>query len=109
MRKKTLKKLLDKTDSKLISVLEENKQYLEKEQIIAVKVTLDEAYLKEKYGNDVPSDEEMHNLIWAEIKEVNKQLSSFKWIKDLEIKKEDFVKTTTMKIKRHEELKNNKK
>ena len=77
----------------------------EKEQIIAVKVTLDETYLKEKYGNDLPSDEEMHSLIWAEIKEVNKQLSSFKWIKDLEIKKEDFVKTTTMKIKRHEELK----
>ena len=77
----------------------------EKEQIIAVKVTLDEAYLKEKYGNDLPSDEEMHNLIWAEIKEVNKKLSSFKWIKDLEIKKDDFVKTTTMKIKRHEELK----
>jgi len=81
----------------------------EKEQIIAVKVTLDEAYLKEKYGNDLPSDEEMHDLIWAEIKEVNKKLSSFKWIKELEIKKEDFVKTTTMKIKRHEELKNNKK
>ena len=77
----------------------------EKEQIIAVKVTLDEAYLKEKYANNLPSDEELHNLIWAEIKEVNKKLSSFKWIKDLEIKKEDFVKTTTMKIKRHEELK----
>jgi len=80
----------------------------EKEQIIAVKVTLDEAYLKEKYGKDIPSDEEMHALIWAEIKEVNKKLSGFKWIKDLEIKKEDFIKTTTMKIKRHEELKNNK-
>ena len=77
----------------------------EKEQIIAVKVTLDEAYLKEKYGTNIPSDQELHDLIWAEIKEVNKKLSSFKWIKDLEVKKEDFVKTTTMKIKRHEELK----
>ena len=77
----------------------------EKEQIIAVKVTLDEAYLKDKFGKDIPSDEEIHSLIWAEIKEVNKQLSGFKWIKDLEIKKEDFVKTTTMKIKRYEELK----
>ena len=77
----------------------------EKEQIIAVKVTLDEAYLKDKYGKDIPSDEEMHDLIWSEIKEVNKQLSSFKWIKDLEVKKEDFIKTTTMKIKRYEELK----
>lgn len=78
----------------------------EKEQIIAVKVTLDNAYLEEKYGkNSIPSDEELHKLIWEEIKEVNKKLSSFKWIKQLEIKKEDFVKTTTMKIKRHEELK----
>jgi long-chain acyl-CoA synthetase len=77
----------------------------EKEQIIAVKVTLDEAYLNEKYGKTLPSDEEMHDLIWAGIKEVNKKLSSFKWIKSLVIKKEDFVKTTTMKIKRHEELK----
>lgn len=77
----------------------------DKEQIIAVKVTLDEAYLKEKFGDNIPSDEEIHALVWAEIKEVNKKLSSFKWIKDLEIKKEDFVKTTTMKIKRHEELK----
>ncbi len=78
----------------------------EKEQIIAVKVTLDNAYLEEKYGKqNVPSDEELHKLIWQEIKELNKGLSSFKWIKDLEIKKEDFVKTTTMKIKRYEELK----
>lgn len=78
----------------------------EKEQIIAVKVTLDNAYLEEKFGkNNIPSDEELHKLIWEEIKEVNKKLSSFKWIKSLEIKKEDFVKTTTMKIKRHEEMK----
>ena len=77
----------------------------ENEQIIAVKVTLDEAYLKDKFGKNIPNDDEMHDLIWAEIKEVNKKLSGFKWIKDLEIKKEDFVKTTTMKIKRHEELK----
>ena len=47
----------------------------------------------------------MHKLIWEEIKEVNKKLPSYKWIKELEVKKEDFVKTTTMKIKRHEELK----
>ena len=78
----------------------------EKEQIIAVKVTLDNVYLEEKFGKgNIPSDEELHKLIWEEIKEVNKKLSSFKWIKQLEIKKEDFIKTTTMKIKRHEEMK----
>lgn len=78
----------------------------EKEQIIAVRVTLDNAYLEEKYGKgNIPSDDELHEIVWQEIKEVNKGLSTFKWIKDLEIKKEDFVKTTTMKIKRYEELK----
>ncbi len=76
-----------------------------KEQIIAVKVTLDEAYLKDKYGERVPSDSELHDLIWQEIKEINHTLVSYKWVKELEIKKEEFVKTTTMKIKRYEELK----
>ena len=81
----------------------------EKESIIAVKVTLDNAYLEEKYGKDnIPSDDELHEIIWDKVKEVNKTLSSFKWIKKLDIKKEDFIKTTTMKIKRYEELKDNK-
>ena len=42
------------------------------------------------------------------LKEVNKQLTSYKAIKYMEIKKDEFIKTTTMKIKRYEELKNNK-
>lgn len=75
------------------------------EQIIAVKVTLDDAYLKEKFGENIPSDDELHELIWQEIKEVNHTLVPYKWVKELEIKKEDFVKTTTMKIKRYEEMK----
>ena len=79
------------------------------EQIIAVKVTLDKDYLEEKYGKDVPSDDELQGIIWDKIKEeVNHKLAGFKWIKDLEIKKNDFIKTTTMKIKRYEELKENK-
>jgi len=75
------------------------------EQIIAVKVTLDDAYLKEKFGDNIPSDDELHELVWQEIKEVNHTLVPYKWVKELEIKKEDFVKTTTMKIKRYEEMK----
>ena len=75
------------------------------EQIIAVKVTLDEAYLEEKFGDNIPSDDELHELIWQEIKEINHTLVPYKWVKELEIKKEDFVKTTTMKIKRYEEMK----
>ena len=38
------------------------------------------------------------------IKEVNKDLTSYKAIKKLEIKKDDFEMTTTLKIKRYKEL-----
>lgn len=76
----------------------------ENERIIAVKVTLDKQYIEDKYGKDRPNEKEMHNIIWEKIKEMNKTLAQYKYIKDLEIKKEDFAKTTTMKIKRHEEI-----
>ena len=51
------------------------------------------------------SDEEIHELIWKEIKEINKTMVPYKWVKNLVVKKEDFVKTTTQKIKRFEEIK----
>ena len=40
---------------------------------------------------------------WKQIKEVNKQLTSYKAVKSLEIKEGEFEKTTTMKIKRNAE------
>ena len=46
--------------------------------------------------------------IWEDIKKVNKMMAPYKSIKKLEIKHEPFVKTTTMKIKRFEELKKDK-
>lgn len=76
-----------------------------KKQIVSVKVTLDDSYIKEKFGANIPDDKKLHELIWQEIKEVNHTLVPYKWVKDLEIKKEDFIKTTTMKIKRYEEIK----
>ena len=49
-------------------------------------------------------DEWQHvSFIWDQIKDVNKKLTSYKAIKQLEIKKEEFEKTSTMKIKRYKE------
>lgn len=76
----------------------------EKELIISVKVIPNYDEISEKYGKDL-SEEEVYNIIWEQIKNVNRQLTSYKAIKCLEIKKDEFVKTTTMKIKRHEEIK----
>lgn len=79
----------------------------EKELIISAKVIPNYEELEEKHGKDL-SDEEIHKIIWEEIKKVNKKLTSYKAIKHLEIKKDEFEKTTTMKIKRFAELQKDK-
>ena len=80
------------------------------ELIVTARIKLDNTYLEEKYGNNIPSDEELTNILWEEVKKINISLVSYKAIRKIEIKKDDFIKTTTMKIKRFEELKkiNNK-
>ena len=52
----------------------------------------------------MPSDEKLYSIISGEIKKINRMISTYKVIKELEIKKDDFIKTTTMKIKRKEEI-----
>ncbi len=79
----------------------------EKELIITAKVIPNYEVIEEKYGKDL-SEEEVYKIIWDKIKEVNKELTSYKAIKKLEIKHDEFVKTTTMKIKRFEEIKKDK-
>ena len=75
-----------------------------KELVKTARVIPNREYIEEEYGKDI-TDEEIHKIIWKQIKEINKTLTSYKAIKQLEIKNTEFVKTTTMKIKRNEELK----
>lgn len=78
-----------------------------KELIITARVIPNYEEIEELHGKDL-TDEQIHNIIWEEIKKVNRSLTSYKAIKNLEIKKDEFEKTTTMKIKRFAELKKNK-
>ncbi len=80
------------------------KEEANKELVISVKVIPNMEEIEAKYGKDV-SEERVKEIIWEKIKEVNKQLTSYKAIKNLEIKQDEFEKTTTMKIKRYAELK----
>ena len=79
-----------------------------KELLISVKVIPDYEKIEEKHGKDL-TDEQIHKIIWEEVKKINKRLTSYKAIKNLEIKKDEFEKTTTMKIKRFAELQKDKK
>ena len=82
----------------------DNENKNEKELIITAKVIPDYEELEKNYGKDL-TDEQIHDIIWNKVKEVNRKLTSYKAIKRLEIKKDEFVKTTTMKIKRYVEIK----
>ena len=77
-----------------------------KDVIVAARVTLDREAIEQKYGEDnIPSDYEIYDIVLEEIKRINRMLSTYKNVKELEIKKDEFVKTTTMKVKRKEEIK----
>lgn len=77
-----------------------------KDIVVAARITLDQEELENKFGKNIPSDEEIYKIILEEIKKINRMISSYKSIKELEIKKDEFIKTTTMKIKRKEEIEN---
>ena len=67
--------------------------------IVAVQILPDKEYLTEKYG-EMPSDEEIEKIMKDIISEVNDKLPTFKIIRDVTVRKEDFIRTTTRKIKR---------
>ena len=79
----------------------------EKELIISVKVIPNYEEIEKIHGKDL-TEGQVYNIIWEKIKGVNKKLTSYKAIKNLEIKHDEFEKTTTMKIKRYAELKKDK-
>ena len=55
------------------------------------------------------SKEAIHALIEPEIKALNKSFPVYKYIKDFSVTDKPLIKTTTQKIKRHEEIKKIKK
>lgn len=63
--------------------------------------------IKRKFDN--LTDSQLNEKIKEIIKNVNHKLSSYKAIKKFEISFDEFVKTTTQKVKRFEELKKNKR
>ena len=79
----------------------------EKELVISVKVIPNYEEIEARHGKDL-TEEQIYNIIWEQIKIINKKSPSYKAIKNLEIKKDEFVKTTTMKIKRYVEINKDK-
>ena len=75
----------------------------EDDVVLSVKVKLDDEVVKEKYPD--LSEEEIKKVLWEQIKGINKKMPTYKYMKHLFIEKGEFIKTTTNKIKRNEEMK----
>lgn len=75
-----------------------------KDVIVAARVTLDYDELNSRFGDNMPSDAKLYEMVLDEIKKVNRMMVSYKTIRELEIRKNEFEKTTTMKVKRYLEL-----
>lgn len=75
----------------------------EDDVVLSVKVKLDEEVVKEKYPD--LSEEKIKKVLWEQIKGINKKMPTYKYMKHLFIEKGEFIKTTTNKIKRNEEMK----
>ena len=69
---------------------------------ISAKVVYNKDFINSNYG-DI-SEEEIHSMIWKEIKEINKTMPKYKYVKNLIVTDEEMVKTTTLKIKRKIEM-----
>ena len=70
---------------------------------LSVKVVYNKEVVKEKYPD--ADEKELENIIWEKIKEINKTLPTYKYIKHMILTDKELIKTTTKKIKRNEEMK----
>jgi len=73
--------------------------------IVCALIHPDFDLVKNELGKDDVTDEEVYNFIKAEVKKINKDMPLYKKVKTIEIRKEEFIKTTTKKIKRNANLK----
>ncbi len=70
---------------------------------ICAKIVYDKELVEEIYHTS--KKEELKELIWQEIKKVNKTMPAYKYIREISVTEDDLIKTTTQKIKRFEEIK----
>ena len=70
---------------------------------VCVEIVYDKELIKELYN--IEGEENIKEFLWDKVKEVNKLMPKYKYVREMFITEEPLIKTTTLKIKRHEELK----
>ena len=69
---------------------------------LCAKIVYDKETMEKSYPDK--SEKDYYDIIWTDIKEINKTLPDYKHIKNIIISNEPMEKTTTQKIKRYQEI-----
>ena len=70
---------------------------------VCVEIVYDKEMIKDLYH--IEDEEKIKEFLWEKVKEVNKLMPKYKYVREMIVTEEPLIKTTTLKIKRHEELK----
>ena len=70
---------------------------------ICAKIVYDKDIIEEVYGTT--DEKEIKEKLWQEVKNINKTMPKYKYIKGITITQDELIKTTTQKVKRNEEMK----
>lgn len=70
---------------------------------VSAKIVYDKELVEEIYGTS--EEDKLKEIIWQEVKKINKTMPAYKYIREITVTDEDLIKTTTQKIKRFEEIK----
>lgn len=97
-----LENLLNKVEGVKESLVYEKKED-DGDVKVCTKLVYDKELIKDLYN--IEGEENIREFLWTKVKEVNNLMPKYKYIKELIITEEELIKTTTLKIKRHEEMK----
>lgn len=73
--------------------------------VVCAKIVPDKEKIDEDIKNGILEQHDVEAIISAEVRRVNKELVTYKYVKEFTLRDEEFEKTTTKKIKRYQELK----
>lgn len=70
---------------------------------VSVKIVYNKEYTDREFADYTQA--QLKEMIWKDIKEINRSLAKYKYIKNLVMTDQPMIKTSTAKVKRHEEMK----
>lgn len=73
--------------------------------VVCAQIVPDKEKIEEDIRNNVILEKDVHSIISSEVKRINKELVTYKYVKEFTLRDTEFEKTTTKKIKRYQELK----